>query len=116
MFSCILNGCIFPIKGFECKTLSQIISYLKIALLLIIKSVVNGCDAVKINAPFGFTILNHSFHNNLKLIAYSHLQAVVLYGGSVSIKSIKLSGIRFIVSMQSSLYILFLKSTFNHSF
>src|SRR5699024_5463626 len=81
--------------------------YLKFPILLFINFVVKGCEAVRTIAPLSFITLLYCSHNGSKGIIVSHLHAVVPYGRSQSIMSTDLSGIFFIPSKQSSLYILF---------
>src|SRR5699024_11252606 len=87
--------------------LSHTKQYLNNLLLLFINDVVKGCEAVKTIAPLSLITLSYCSHNGSNGIIVSHLQAVVPYGKSHKIMSTDLSGIRFIPSRQSSLYILF---------
>src|SRR5699024_8656224 len=86
---------------------SHIHSYLNNFGLLITSLLVKGWLAVKTIAPLSFITLSYCSHNNSKGIIVSHLLDVIPYGKSHKIISTLPSGIRFIPSRQSSLYILF---------
>src|SRR5699024_3042679 len=87
--------------------LSHINSYLNKSKLLSINFVVNGWLDVSTIAPLSFIIRSYCSHNGSNVITESHLFCVVPYGKSHNIISTLPSGIRFIPSKQSSLYILF---------
>lgn len=73
-------------------------------MLDIINADVNGCWLNKTIAPIGLIILLYCSHSGSKGMTESHLQAVVPYGKSQQIMSTLWSGMRFIPSKQSSLY------------
>src|SRR5699024_8910001 len=87
--------------------LSHTQSYLYLLILLNLKWLENGSLPNKTIAPSSFITLSYCSHNDSKGIIVSHLHAVVPYGRSHNIMSTDLSGIFFIPSKQSSLYILF---------
>src|SRR5699024_5709487 len=105
--SCIFNGWIFASNAVELFFLFHTHVYLKFLILLFINFVVKGCDAVKTIAPLSFITLSYCSQNGSKGIIVSHLHAVVPYGKSHKTISTDLSGIFFIPTKQSSLYILF---------
>jgi hypothetical protein len=80
-------------------------SYLKALILLQIKILVNGCEAVITIAPLGLITRFNCSHIGSKGIIESHLQAVVPYGhgGSVRTISTDASGICDISTRQSPL-------------
>src|SRR5699024_75085 len=80
---------------------------LKLRILDCIKAVVNGWLDVSTIAPLSLITRLYSAHNGSNGIIVSHEHAVVPYGKSHKIMSTDLSGICFIPSRQSSLYILF---------
>ena len=86
---------------------SQIISYLNISRLLHARMAVNGICEKRTIAPDGFTILRYPPHKSSKGITESHEFFVVPYGKSHITQSTLPSGILFMPSRQSSLYILF---------
>src|SRR5699024_6287444 len=96
--------------AFKCPVplyLFHIHSYLNIFKLLTPKTLSKGVCAVKTIAPLSFITLLYCCHNSSQGMIASHLLRVVPYGKSHKIISTDLSGIRFIPSKQSSLYILF---------
>src|SRR5699024_1803397 len=107
MSSCTFIGCFLARNILPAFFLSHTHVYLNQSDLLIINLVVNGCDAVKTIAPLFLITLSYCLHNSSNGIISSHLEAVVPYGKSHKIISTLPSGIRFIPSRQSSLYILF---------
>src|SRR5699024_12045414 len=68
---------------------------------------VNGWLAVSTIAPLVFITRLYSTHSGSSGITVSHLASVVPYGKSHKIISTLPSGIRFMPSRQSSLYIVF---------
>src|SRR5699024_10969034 len=89
----------------------QIHSYFSIFKLLTPKTLSKGVCAVKTIAPLSFITLLYCCHNSSKGMIASHLLRVVPYGKSHKIISTDLSGIFFIPSKQSSLYILLISNT-----
>src|SRR5699024_9284616 len=71
-------------------------------------SLANGWVAVNTIAPLSLIIRSYCSHNKSNGIIVSHLHAIVPYGKSHKIISTLPSGIRFMPSKQSSLYILFI--------
>src|SRR5699024_5120851 len=107
MFSCDFNGCFFANAPLEVLTLSHTNSYLNNFVLLITNALVNGWLAVSTIAPLSLIIRLYCSHNGSNGIIVSHAHAVVPYGKSHNIMSTLPSGMRFIHSKQSSLYIRF---------
>src|SRR5699024_7949696 len=94
-------------KKFVWLSFSHNQSYLYSFSLLFLSPLLNGSCPVNTIAPLSFITLSYCSHNGSKGMIVSHEHAVVSYGKSHKIMSTDLSGIRFIPSRQSSLYILF---------
>src|SRR5699024_4284134 len=107
MFSWFFIGIFLAFKCPAPLYFVQIHSYFSIFKLLTPKTLSKGVCAVKTIAPLSFITLLYCCHNSSKGMIASHLLCVVPYGKSHKIISIDLSGIFFIPSKQSSLYILF---------
>src|SRR5699024_8177758 len=105
--SCFFAGPLLKVKKLGAIVFSHIHSLLNNFGLLITNALVNGWEAVNTIAPLSFITRSYCSHNGSKGIIVSHEHAVVPYGKSHSIMSTELSGMRFIPSRQSSLYILF---------
>src|SRR5699024_8735459 len=108
---CDFKGILFEFKKPVPTLLSHIHSYFSIFKLLAPSTLSKGVCAVRTIAPFSLMILLYSTHKFSNGIIESHSFRVVPYGKSHKIMSTLPSGIRFIPSKQSSLYILF-NSTF----
>src|SRR5699024_8514462 len=106
--SCFFAGPLLKVKKLGAIVFSHIHSLLNNFGLLITNALVNGWLAVSTIAPLSFITLSYCSHNGSKGIIVSHEHAVVPYGKSHKIISTDSSGIRFIPSKQSSLYILFI--------
>lgn len=112
--SCTFAICFFTKNILVGLSFSHTISYLKSLILLILKALLKGSLQNNTIAPLGLIILFNCSRIKSKGIIVSHLQAVVQYGGSVIIASIDQSGINFIHSIQSILYIVFNSSIIHY--
>src|SRR5699024_9401684 len=105
--SCFFAGPLLKVKKLGAIVFSHIHSLLNNFGLLITNALVNGWLAVSTIAPLSFIILSYCSQSGSRGIIVSQLHAVVPYGKSHKIIFSDLSGIFFIPSKQSSLYILF---------
>src|SRR5699024_2936680 len=101
MSSIVRNGCLLAFKWFDGFVFCQYQTYLYNCLLLAIRSVVNGCEAVNTIAPLSLITLSYCSHKGSKGITLSHLFCVVPYGKSAKIISTEPSRMSFINSKQS---------------
>ena len=100
-------NCFFALNTLKGRVFNHVSFCLYSERLLIISNDVKGSPANKTIGAFGLHTRWYCSHRGSNGMIMSHLQAVVPYGKSHITQSTLPSGIRFIPSRQSSLYILF---------